>query len=564
MNIKIFKNTGKHSCCFLDKDNKWNDCELELKKTLVLLEVVQELDAGFAPFSLHYFDKNGLHRYLGKIEIYHQDVKSNNSDSDVISHVSKYINGGSSVKQLDIKFCSIMYGKNIYSELKKMCGEDDYLSTLKKLREISVIGKDELKKIDELDVFKLSLLKESQGIVNYDLTKLKFKINPTTTKDTYTFFSDIEKEFKNIYSGNLSKEFARVVHEIDDNISCSIDFFAMLDKYVDEYGKKLKKNRKKSHLEYMKKMFSDKLNFVLKINKILQTYQKIYDLNDKIADFLKVEEYDEQSRLELGQYTSIRTIENVICREDGEVDAKKADSKDDGKARGRLRLTNARQVNDPMEGRVLFDFLFSEPVDVDFVQSHIYISSATSQLDSLPMWKQYAKDAQGVVLQYSDEFIESIVKSKNVDLAKMCYLDIENGVLNHVIIEGKYRDDVKAELIELSKEIEKEIAKDETGDVKKDILDILRPLAFLFKHKNYSYEREYRIMHDNEIFKRDIKLFKKEGMPLPFLYVYLKDFKLKYKRVILGAKSIDVDYVAPYIKHCDNQIKIEVSKINYR
>ena len=50
----------------------------------------------------------------------------------------------------------------------------------------------------------------------------------------------------------------------------------------------------------------------------------------------------------------------------------------------------------------------------------------------------------------------------------------------------------------------------------------------------------------------------------PFLYTYLKDVELRYSKLVLGPKAIDIDYVAPYIRNCDKSIKIEMSGIAYR
>lgn len=60
----------------------------------------------------------------------------------------------------------------------------------------------------------------------------------------------------------------------------------------------------------------------------------------------------------------------------------------------------------------------------------------------------------------------------------------------------------------------------------------------------------------------------------PFLYTYLDEVdldevdldkvELKYSKLILGPKAIDIDYVAPYIHYCDEDITIQRSSISYR
>lgn len=95
---------------------------------------------------------------------------------------------------------------------------------------------------------------------------------------------------------------------------------------------------------------------------------------------------------------------------------------------------------------------------------------------------------------------------------------------------------------------------------------MLQEIDFLFKKSDFSYETEYRIIANTEKINSTLEVVAEynEFHKFPFLYCYLKDFKLSYSKLILGSKSINIDYIAPYINHNNENIKIEISKINFR
>ena len=106
----------------------------------------------------------------------------------------------------------------------------------------------------------------------------------------------------------------------------------------------------------------------------------------------------------------------------------------------------------------------------------------------------------------------------------------------------------------------------EKKDREREYIDLLQEIDFLFKKSDYSQETEYRIIANTEDRNSTLKIESEyNGTHIfPFLYCYLKDIKLKYSKLILGPKSINIDYIAPYVNHCDENIKIELSKINFR
>ena len=287
-----------------------------------------------------------------------------------------------------------------------------------------------------------------------------------------------------------------------------------------------------------------------------------------------------------GHYTKVDTLTNYLIKAEWKND-------NDSKVKSPyLRLTNLKQLNDPMEGRVIYDYL---GIDNTFFQqyqtSNVFISSLTTVSDSLPMWKEYADSSQGAFLEYDLSYLEDIVEHKSIEFVKVHYLDLMSENKDETDI-GKYLDNLK-QLFEKLQELkaEKELI---------SFAEKLKKISYLFKVKDYEYETEYRILINlddtaiQNIIKRDAndssneKYFKKEEIGLEIfdkvnykdfrkyivlsskdngrydLFVYINLLPLKYSKVILGPKVTDADYIAPYLKLANPDIEIESSKIPYR
>ena len=287
-----------------------------------------------------------------------------------------------------------------------------------------------------------------------------------------------------------------------------------------------------------------------------------------------------------GHYTKIDTLTNFLI---------KADWKNENNSETQppfLRLTNLKQLNDPMEGRVIYDYLgIDNTFFKQYQTSNVFISSLTTVSDSLPMWKEYADSSQGAFLEYDLSYLEDIVAHKSIEFVKVHYLDLMSENKEETDV-GKSLDNLK-QLFEKLQELEAE----------KELISFaekLKKISYLFKVKDYEYEIEYRILINlddtaiQNIIKRDAndssneKYFKKEEIGLEVfdkvnykdfrkyivlsskdngrydLFVYINLLPLKYSKVILGPKVTDADYIAPYLKLANPDIKIESSKIPYR
>ena len=293
-----------------------------------------------------------------------------------------------------------------------------------------------------------------------------------------------------------------------------------------------------------------------------------------------------------GHYTKIDTLTNYLIKADWK-------NENDSKVKPPyLRLTNLKQLNDPMEGRAIYDYLgIDNTFFHNYQTSNVFISSLTVVSDSLPMWKEYADSSQGAFLEYDITYLEDIVAHKSIEFVKIHYLDSN--------IDSKEEREIDEKLSNL-KQIYEVLSKRKATDELKKLSNKLTKISYLFKVKDYAYEMEYRILinfddtavkqfienHNKNLVKnKDLlneQYLDKEEIGLEIfdkvnytdfrkyivlspkrngrydLFVYINLLPLKYSKVILGPKVTDPDYIAPYLKLVDPDIEIESSKIPYR
>ena len=377
----------------------------------------------------------------------------------------------------------------------------------------------------------------------------------------------------------------KIAEENDSDIICN-QAIKLIEKYDNDYL------NEQSDSEFIQ---SSEANQLLK-----QADKIIYYIRSKLT----VDANELKEIGSFGHYTKIDTLTNFLI---------KADWKNENNSETQppfLRLTNLKQLNDPMEGRVIYDYL---GIDNTFFQqyqtSNVFISSLTIVSDSLPMWKEYADSSQGAFLEYDMSYLEHIVAHKSIEFVKVHYLDLMSENKDETDV-GKSLDNLK-QIFEKLKELEAE-------KELKSFAEKLKKISYLFKVKDYEYEMEYRILinlddtaiqniinrdtnsHEKYSKKEEIGLevfdkvnyndfsLKKEEIGLEIfdkvnyndfrkyivlspkdngrydLFVYINLLPLKYSKVILGPKITDADYIAPYLKLANPDIEIESSKIPYR
>lgn len=310
-------------------------------------------------------------------------------------------------------------------------------------------------------------------------------------------------------------------------------------------------------------------------------------LIDEIRFHLTIKARDLENSEEYGHYTKIETLTNHLI---------KTKKSGDPSEPAYLRLTNSKQLNDPMEGRAIYDYLEIENSSDCYQSSNVFLSSMTTISDSLPMWKEYAEESKGAFLQYDKKYLQQIIEYDSLEFVRIFYLNSTREDDSDII--QKLND-----LKELIQEL-KARHTEESRKVQSSIFKNLAKISYLFKVSDYEYESEYRILinfDDSQVEERlnpklkaedkieleelkvlsgDIGLSenkesgyndfrkyihlesKEEGRYALFVYINL--LPLKYSKVILGPKVTDADYIAPYLKLANPDIEIESSKIPYR
>ena len=379
--------------------------------------------------------------------------------------------------------------------------------------------------------------------------------------DDYLYF--VSRHFDDIIKDSI--EVIRKIAEENDSDIIRNQAIKLIEKYDNDYL------NEKSDPESISSLDAEQL--------LEQADKIIYYIRSKLTvDATELKEIGS-----FGHYTRIDTLTNYLI---------KADWKNENNSEIQppfLRLTNLKQLNDPMEGRVIYDYLgIDNTFFKQYQTSNVFISSLTTVSDSLPMWKEYADSSQGAFLEYDLSYLEDIVAHKSIEFVKVHYLDLMSENKDETDV-GKYLDDLK-HLFEKLQDLkaEKELI---------SFAEKLKKISYLFKVKDYEYEMEYRILINlddtaiQNIIKRDAndssneKYFKKEEIGLEVfdkvnyndfrkyivlspkdngrydLFVYINLLPLKYSKVILGPKVTDADYIAPYLKLANPEIEIESSKI---
>ena len=389
----------------------------------------------------------------------------------------------------------------------------------------------------------------------------------------------------NPQSDYVGKYLDFVLRHFDDIITNSID---VVRKIAEENDSDIIRNQaikliEKYDNDYLNEKSDPEAISSLGADQLLEQADKIiYYIRSKLT----VDANELKEIGSFGHYTKIDTLTNYLI---------KADWKNENNSEIQppfLRLTNLKQLNDPMEGKVIYDYLgIDNTFFKQYQTSNVFISSLTTVSDSLPMWKEYADSSQGAFLEYDNTYLEGIVAHKYIEFVKIHYLDLNS--------YKKEESDVDKSLSKLKQIFEKlqelKAEKELIGFAEK-----LKKISYLFKVKDYEYEMEYRILINlddtaiQNIIKRDVndssneKYFKKEEIGLENfdkvnyndfrqyivlspkdngrydLFVYINLLPLKYSKVILGPKVTDTDYIAPYLKLANPDIEIESSKIPYR
>lgn len=394
-----------------------------------------------------------------------------------------------------------------------------------------------------------------------------FYTNPSVLKNEQFY-----KEFKELTNEYFSKD-------LKDKSYSSIvlnTFIAFLLKKYENKNEKFELESSIKDVDRWIKKYSnlhiDDSPYFKKTYPLLKR-SNLLDYLVKIKDLLRVKE-DKIKDLHLGHYTRLETLKHLL-KKDEEV---------------KIRLSHVAQMNDPLEGKVLMSCFSDEYYNTNIpdVTFSKFILCLTSNLNSLPMWAQYGDQGQGLALEFNNEYLrhftnDEFSQSVNGGMYEVCYIRTDG---KRITVHNPLNQDY---LVEVENEVNNLLAcfKDLDDKLKEENLPrIQQEIGYIFKKDDYSYEEEFRILIESNDESNIIDVIHEDhqvlGYKIPGLFCYLdlqKDDKQnllqdsddksekteqKFNKIIFGPKSIDIDYLLPYITYCDDRIVCEKSEIKFR
>lgn len=507
----------------------------------------------YITFHVYYYDKDCGESYIGSYRIYEAELEEQ-EDINGIKSIFKLTKADFDKNQKYSLACNLEFYRNLY----ELCSEN-YNGFLEIHNDLTL--NDLSEKIKENEGVKVALLR-NDGVTNSEdiikFNKALKKLDSNLNVGNYLFSDIIPKYFVNLLK---RKKFTEIERDIVKVVEISRFNYSLLKSLIESYIKNsIEDNDDKKCYNILSKLL-EQTNFdqlKSELETIKNEYLEIISTSvKKIKDTLR---YSQITAVDsFIHYTSLSTLKFLLYKPDNEKND--SNKSDENKNYPKLRLSNARQMNDPNEGYTLFKLIGIEKnnlpkTDYDtspfFFASMTQTGSETNLDDSLPMWKQYGDDAKGINLTYHSEYIKSLIE-EGIEIYKVCYNPAKDSFLDEEI------NSIKSAFNEI-----KNYGKDKEKEaIFLSALNLIDDIRYLFKDVDYSYENEYRIIKSYEGEEDVIFSSESSNSVIPGLYAYI-DKELKYSKIKLGPKCDDIDFVAPYIKFVDRNIEVTQSQISYR
>lgn len=327
----------------------------------------------------------------------------------------------------------------------------------------------------------------------------------------------------------------------------------------------------------------------------------------KAEHLLTIKNYQ---NVDLAYYTTLQTFSYLL--KDKENKLIKNPDKNTTIGKYRLSIMNECYMNDPNEGKVIYDILnlygktktslyskLSGPNKKERIEHDstlVFLKSFSSKIDKLTMWSEYGDKGKGCCIVVDSETFRAgktkleLIKSLNLCTFKMSddyhlyhvtYWDCKS---KKFIIDGRPNHKIK-KIIEniihniavISNHLDKVSYKKENIilSIEGIIEDLLSKLCNLIKYDEYQDENEVRIILRRDMKSRSnddiIVIDNNQDVLRSMLYIPFP-MKTLIKEVILGPKVSEKDFYVPYLslklsevnKGCNYDTKLTNSSIDYR
>ncbi|MCR5342915.1 MAG: hypothetical protein K6E70_06105 [Butyrivibrio sp.] len=254
---------------------------------------------------------------------------------------------------------------------------------------------------------------------------------------------------------------------------------------------------------------------------------------------------------ELSFYTSNENLEDILP------------ISGDGGDTGHFTVMHVGHMNDPMEGRTIFEAISEDQVYPDYTESieypYVFMKNFTTKIDDLTMWEMYGDRAEGFCA-----VIDSARASKHYVLKKVCYLRNETDRPKAWMEDNESMSAATVSMIndliwKLSDEYACFIKR---GGDKAKLIPLMQPIAYLFKKASNAHEDEYRIIRLEDADSPAIRHTSDKCGKL-----FVKSNENTYiKELILGPKAENIEDKIPYLQYrCHFLSKtLNMSRVNIK
>lgn len=311
--------------------------------------------------------------------------------------------------------------------------------------------------------------------------------------------------------------------------------------------------------------------------KLMKLYFGLIFMSSELMGKLRLQE----ESVDLGYYTSLTSLYFLLNDEEEEV-------------KNRLSMFDARHMNDPNEGRVLAEYLGKKKGKNEVSwnskikrwayenSTFTFLKSFTTNIDSLPMWVQYAQDGQGCFVRINqamfdegrrlvearkDIVINNLRVEESYQLYRVAYFDGEKFCTSNGKNITKNIEKIR-EIYLLISSMAKSYKDEMKLDVEKVANQILNRVQYLIKKADYIHEDEVRIFFLRNGDGEDIKMTNVQEYGMPRVYLNLK-VQTDIKEIILGPQIGNGYDKVPFIYQklqkmkFKDDIKITQSSIEY-
>ncbi len=261
----------------------------------------------------------------------------------------------------------------------------------------------------------------------------------------------------------------------------------------------------------------------------------------------------------------------------------------------KMHYSNAIYMNDPMEGKVFFDYLDNDEITKAYLngekrtETSVYLGSflpaednngEVSHEDELVMWRTYGKDengkeASGCNVVISSDFFK--LNSSVDDEESIPMSDNEEELLNVVYVKklksskeitNDNKDKIEPAIVQLKDNLLKLIElrnkfqkrDDFYKEIENSIFKRLSTISYLFKSADYNYEHEVRVITYVPRNSDNIKFREIDEPNLPCKHFYIEsynDILPHIKKIYLGPK---VEHYQRWSLYLDYEIRQRVKE----